>query len=102
MIAYDLGHVNTNSLGYQRLYRLDPPLTSDTYNYETDQYDSIPYTYVVVSAAVVPFSGPETYLFPADEHGTITDWRELTGSQRGTLDHATVLSDLGYTIERAA
>lgn len=80
--------------GDARLYRLDPPLTHNDY------FDGeITHEYVVVSAANDPYSGPETYIFPADEKGNVTSWGELTGSQRGTLDHEAVLSDLGYTIQ---
>jgi hypothetical protein len=53
---------------------------------------------VIVSAAVVPFSGPETYLFPSNDAGEITDWGELSGSQKGTMSHRQVLEDLGYKV----
>ena len=45
----------------------------------------------IVSSTNVPFSGPETYIFPANEDGTIRSWGELPGSQRGVLDHETVI-----------
>ena len=58
------------------------------------------YEYVVVSAVSVPHSGPETYLFPSDQDGDITDWGELPGSQRGTLDTGRVLLDAGLRVTR--
>lgn len=55
--------------------------------------------HVVVSATVVPFGGgPETYIFPADENGKVTDWGELDGSYKGGLDHATALLNAGYEV----
>lgn len=58
--------------------------------------------YVVASAVTVIAGGrdygPETYLFPADKDGNITSYGELTGSQRGTLDHAAALRDAGYEV----
>ena len=71
--------------GDARLYKLSDPLDG--------------HTLVVVSAAVVPFSGPETYIFPANEQGEITDFGELNGSGRGYLDHREALSIAGYSIE---
>ena len=38
-------------------------------------------TYRVVSASTVMLSGPETYIFQADEAGEVTDWGELPGSE---------------------
>ena len=42
--------------------------------------------YVVTSAAVW-LCEPETYVYPCDEHGTITAWDEQPGSFKGALDH---------------
>lgn len=66
------------------LYKLAPPLDGNEF--------------VIVSAAEVPYTGPETYIFPASEDGQITDWRELDGSFRGGLDHAEALAGAGYQI----
>lgn len=52
--------------------------------------------YVVVSAAVAMFSGPETYIFGTDENGDRTDFGELPGSFRGALDHEAALKGAGY------
>ena len=80
--------------GDARVYELDPPI-SGGYN------EGGPYQYVIVSAADVMFSGPETYIFPAEKTGDVFDvaeWGELDGSFRGGLDHTKALSDAGYTI----
>lgn len=52
--------------------------------------------FVVVSATNVLFSGFETYIFPANEDGNVTDWGELSGSYRGGLDHDVALNGLGF------
>lgn len=67
-----------------RLYRLSEPLEG--------------FEYVVVSANTVMFSGPETYIFPADASGRIVDWGELDGSFRGDLDHEAALENAGYEV----
>lgn len=74
--------------GEMRLYRLDPPMPTEEQ----------PTEFVVVSATVAPFTGPETYIFPADEDGDITDWGELDGSYRGGLDHTEALTRAGYEV----
>lgn len=76
--------------GDARLYRVDPPM-----NYEDGRQTN----YVVVSATRVTFSGPETYIFPADSRGKALSWLELPGSFRGALDHARALEGAGYDIE---
>lgn len=52
--------------------------------------------FVVVSATHAMFSGPETYIFPADENGEVVDWGELPGSYRGDLNHDTALVKMGF------
>ena len=47
-----------------KLYRLSEPLVS---------HGGERYEYVVVSAADVMYSGPETYIFGADENGEVVD-----------------------------
>ena len=46
--------------GDARLYRCDPPLDG--------------HGYVVVSAVNAMYTGPETYIFPSDPNGRVTDW----------------------------
>lgn len=52
--------------------------------------------YVITSTSNVQFSGPETYMFPANEKGTIIDWCELPASYRGDLNHEKCFEDIGY------
>jgi hypothetical protein len=80
------------SRGVARLYQVHPPILVEDWLH-TGVYD-----YVVVSATVVMFSGPETYIFPADEDGTIADFGDLDGSFRGALDHERALTNAGYTL----
>ena len=74
------------------VYRVEPPMSNG---------DDGTTDYVVVSAADVPYSGPETYIFASDERGRVTSWLELDGSTRGVVSHATVLKDAGYTVDDA-
>src|SRR5690349_19484746 len=83
--------------GDARLYRVEPPLRYDTWGDE-DKDQEAATGYVIVSAADVPFSGPETYIFAASEAGDVLDWGELDGSFRGGLDHREALSGAGYEI----
>jgi hypothetical protein len=78
--------------GRARLYRLDPPLAD---------YDGRTWEYVIVSATDVPFSGPETYIFPSDGPDAKVqpaDWGEMPGSFKGALDHAAALRLAGYEV----
>lgn len=85
----------------QKLFAVEPPLDG--------------HSYVVVSASKVTqsalanlasgLSDPdlgisliETYIFASNETGDIKSSTELTGSQKGTLDHNKVLNDLGYAV----
>lgn len=56
--------------------------------------------FVVTSACATSFSGPETYVFPSDESGRVTDWEELAGSYRGGLDHGAAIR--GYVESMSA
>lgn len=69
----------------QALYKLSKPLEG--------------HKYVVVSAANVVFSGPETYIFGANAKGEVTDWIDLEGSYRGGFSHEKALSNAGYTVK---
>ena len=80
--------------GYAKLYEVDPPIGYN-YNYETEQFeDTTPF--VVVSAVVVPLSGPETYIFPANADGSTINMLELEGSRRSILNHKLALEAAGY------
>jgi len=53
---------------------------------------------VIVSAVVVFCSGPETYIFEADENGNVVNWTELEGSYKGGLCHRRALENAGYEV----
>lgn len=59
----------------------------------------VEFGFVVVSAAVVPFSGPECFMFAAYESGEPIAWTELDGSEKGHLSHERVLKRAGYVVE---
>jgi hypothetical protein len=83
-----------NRAGEGRVYRLDPPMEiKDWRNNVTGATE-----YVWVSAVVAMFSGAETYIFPCDADGHVTDWGELGGSFRGDLDHEEALNGAGYEV----
>jgi hypothetical protein len=92
----------TGFMGDAALYRLDPPLGHIDWRWDDEANESrdVEFTseFVIVSATVVPYSGPETYIFPGSPEGEVTDWGELPGSFRGALDHAAALRGAGYDI----
>lgn len=75
--------------GHAQLFKLDQVAKTKPYD-ETET--PLEFEYIIVSAAVVAFSGPETYLFPGDENGQILAWGELPGSYRGGLHHMTAVT----------
>lgn len=89
--------------GDARLYHVHPPMP-----YGWDQYDDFgneitpkPTTdYVIVSALDRAFDtgSAETYIFPSNRDGEVTDWRELEGSFRGDTDHTRALKGAGYEV----
>lgn len=84
--------------GDAALYRLDPPLATNVWDWRKRADGTRLLTHVIVSATIVPYGGPETYIFPASAEGEVTDWGELEGSYRGGLDHAEALAGAGYEI----
>ena len=80
--------------GDARLFKLNPPI-NESY------WDEVPksHEYVIVSAVRAMFSGPETYIFPANENGEVTSFGELPGSFRGGLDHEEALNNAGYDVQ---
>lgn len=79
-----------------KVYKVDPPIPYIKWTRgEPDQ--ALLTDYVLVSAAIVKFSGPETYIFPSDAEGQVTDWGELEGSYKGGLNHTVALEGMGYT-----
>lgn len=85
--------------GDARLYELSDPV-----EYGHSLGSDIPKsraTHVIVSATNAMFSGPETYIFPADgKTDDPLDWRELEGSFRGGKDHERALRAAGYVVRR--
>ena len=80
-----------NFRGTAALFKLTPAIIDVNYDDVVNTYE-----YVIVSAANVPFSGPETYIFPSNENGEVVDWVELDGSFRGSLDIWQALRNAGY------
>lgn len=80
--------------GDAQVFELDPPMH--------DENDAS-VTHVVVSAVIASFSGPETYIFPAeltdDGEWQVAGWGELEGSYRGGLSHTQALENAGYEVE---
>ena len=88
--------------GHATLYALSHPMEWEEYCPDTEEYVSKPCDHCIVSAVVAMFSGPETYIFPADagsaESCEPLNWTELPGSFRGRMDHARALRNAGYEI----
>jgi hypothetical protein len=82
--------------GDARLYELDEPIHWQMWKDGEEVVRQA--LYVVVSATVVMFSGPETYIFPANKDGEVLNWIDLEGSFQGALDHAKALRRAGYKI----
>lgn len=55
----------------------------------------------VITSAAITYSGPETYVFPANESGDVTDWGELEGSFRGDPDHDRAINDYVESLDVA-
>jgi hypothetical protein len=86
--------------GVAKLFKMSPPVKYESYTAEGDfEFVTKTSEFVVVSATVVSFSGPETYIFPADSEGVVTSWGELDGSYRGSLNHTSALERAGYVVE---
>lgn len=84
--------------GQASLYKLSTPIAQTRYTEVGEE--EIFHEYVVVSKANVPFSGPETYIFPADKFGEVVNWSELDGSMRGSYSHEDVLREAGYEVTK--
>jgi hypothetical protein len=97
-IATFVKHLKEGFQGDARLYRVEPPIEQEHWDFVKEKRVISKYDYVVVSAAVVMGDGPETYIFGADEQGTVLCWNELEGSFRGELNHEKALAGAGFTI----
>lgn len=81
----------SNSGAEQKLWLLSAPIEVPV--------DCIPRrktTHVVTSAVHAFPTGPETYIFCADECGEVVCWTELDGSYRGGLDHLRAIHGAGW------
>jgi len=84
--------------GDAKLYRLSEKVG---YDWDWDTEIFLKHTeYVIVSALRVAFSGPETYIFPADHDGNVISWCELGGSFKGELNHERALHNIGFLIAK--
>lgn len=54
---------------------------------------------VIVSQILGSFAN-ETYIFPADDAGLITDYIEMEGSRRGIVTPENLLIELGYEVSK--
>lgn len=90
-VATQVGGSLASFRGDARLFKLSQPVKyfSGGGNMQTEH---------VVVSAVTAYSGPETYIFPADADGRVLDYMELDGSFRGGLDHAHALDGAGFEI----
>lgn len=91
--ARDLGPVNPEANGEQRLYKLRPAIKYSSY--EDGEEVTKTAKFVVVSMC----SRAETFIFPSDKAGVVTSWDELPGSSRGPLDHEAALERAGYMVK---
>lgn len=82
-------------------FQLDPPLVETKLGWDGEPDEEVPHEYVIVSAVPSAFDSmrPETYIFPANSDGTIKNWGELPGSQRGFCDVERALTELGYEVQ---
>lgn len=71
-------------VGDGELWEMSPPLEGSKF-----VVTSIAYAFQV-----------ETYIFPANEEGRITDWGELDGSEQGIGDHEVAIKNAGYEVIR--
>jgi len=85
--------VSEHFRGSANLYEL-----SEAINYDGLVSSKKKTKFVVCSTVNAPFSGYETYIFPADKKGGVLSWLELEGSMRGTTTDTEVLKNAGYEL----
>jgi hypothetical protein len=83
------------SPSYQRVYRLDPPVTVS--NDWDECIDLIEYVMISRVDDVCGY-GPETYMFQCDENGQVLEWMEMDGSMKGDWSHEDVIKEAGWTL----
>ena len=79
-------------VGHASLYRIFPEVAYD------DGGVVMHTTNYVIVSAVHDDLIYETFIFPADESGSVIDWGELDGSLRGTTSHRKALEGAGYKL----
>ena len=84
--------------GDMRLFKLSRPIEYDK-PWDDNDPPAKKTEFVIVSATVAMFCGPETYVFPSNKNGEIVDWGELDGSYRGGLSHSEALRGAGFEIK---
>lgn len=82
------------SASSQVLYKVSPPMVYSGWS----ENENTEYEYVVSSAALVMFTGPETYIFGANKEGEIVNWSSLYES-RGYMDPDRAIREAGYEIQ---
>lgn len=83
--------------GNAALYRLSEKVDFGTvWDDEDNEMPEGQTDHVVVSANNVMFSGPETYIFAANQDGEVISWCEMPGSFQGSLDHEAALTRAGW------
>lgn len=83
--------------GEAKLFKTDFPVVWEDWEDGDDENRLVKReTFFVVVSATRPLfsSGPETFIFPADETGTVLSWMELPGSITGVWDHEAALARL--------
>jgi len=85
--------------GDAALFKVHPAIEWERYD-ERGNKEKKKSSYIVVSRTDVPYSGLETYIFPASASGKVLSWLELSGSRRGDVGITEVLEDLGYKVTR--
>jgi hypothetical protein len=96
MKAEKIKDVSKNFRGKAWVYKVNPAVKYD-YDYDKEEYIKET-SYIVASAATVPLSGTETYLFPCDKDGKVLNWGELEGSSKGIYDCDAAIENAGYNV----
>ena len=78
----------------QSIYKLEPPLKYEEFT--GGDWSEQETEYILISSSSM--CGMETYIFPADRSGVVTDWGELNGSVKGYVQAEDILESIGYTL----
>ena len=98
MAAIRIKDLSEQFTGTAGLWKLDAPVRyPECWGegcYYCEEGDHAETEYVVASATIAMFSGPETYLFAADADGNILSWNELPGSYKGGLSEQAAIDGM--------